>query len=115
MDFNMEINNNKNMVVLKNLPSNLVDEAYVVLKSKKKAKKLQKIENNSKGNIGEFTSKDNYVIKEAEMLVSNYLEKINDNKIITNVRKNKDYKRLKKYAYVASIVMCLQFFLLIIK
>ena len=41
----METSNLKNMVVLKNLPSNIVDEAIIVLKANKKTKKLQKIEN----------------------------------------------------------------------
>ena len=36
----MESSNLKNMVVLKNIPSNIIDEAIVVLKSNKKAKKL---------------------------------------------------------------------------
>ena len=39
----METSNLKNMVVLKNLPSNIVDEAIIVLKANKKTKKLQKI------------------------------------------------------------------------
>ena len=42
----METSNLKNMVVLKNLPSNIVDEAIIVLKANKKTKKLQKIEKN---------------------------------------------------------------------
>lgn len=111
----MEMNNNRNMVVLKNLPSNIVEEAYVVLKSRKKAKELQKIEKNLQQNNAIFNSKDNYVVKEAELLVSEYLEKINDNKIILNVKTKRKYKRLKKYAYISSIVMCLQFLMLIIK
>ena len=40
----MEASKLKNMVVLKNLPSNIVDEAIIVLKANKKVKKLQKIE-----------------------------------------------------------------------
>ena len=44
----METSNMKNMVVLKNLPSNLVEEAIVILKSSKKVKKLEKIEKNRK-------------------------------------------------------------------
>ena len=111
----MEMNNNKNMVVLRNLPSNIVEEAYVVLKSRKKAKKLQKIEKNTKESIGEFTSKDSYIVKEAELLVSSYLEKINENKMILNVKTKRKYKRLKNYAYISSIVICLQFLMLIIK
>lgn len=38
----METSNMKNMVVLKNLPSNLVEEAIVILKSTKKAKNQKK-------------------------------------------------------------------------
>ena len=111
----MEMNNNKNMVVLKNLPSNIVEEAYVVLKSRNKARKLQKIEKHTEESKGEFTSKDNYVVKEAELLVSDYLEKINNNKMILNVKTKRKYKRLKNYAYISSIVICLQFLMLIIK
>lgn len=111
----MEINKNKNMVVLKNLPSNIIEEAYVVLKSKKKAKKLQKIEKNNQECIERFSDKDNYVVKEAELLVSDYLEKMNNNKMILNVKTKRKYKRLKNYAYISSIVMCLQFLMLIIK
>ena len=44
----METSNMKNMVVLKNLPSNLVEEAIVILKSSKKVKKLEKIDKNNK-------------------------------------------------------------------
>ena len=39
----MEASNLKNMVVLKNLPSNIVDEAIIILKNSKKIKKLEKI------------------------------------------------------------------------
>ena len=40
----MNVSNMKNMVVLKNLPSNIIDEAIVVLKSNTKVKNLEKIE-----------------------------------------------------------------------
>ena len=36
----------KNMIVLKNLPSNIVEEAIIVLKANKKVKNLEKIEKN---------------------------------------------------------------------
>ena len=38
----MNQSNLKNMVVLKNLPSNIVEEAIVILKTNKKVKKLEK-------------------------------------------------------------------------
>ena len=42
----METSKMKNMVVLKNLPSNIVEEAIIILKSNTKKRNLQKIENN---------------------------------------------------------------------
>ena len=54
----METSNLKNMVVLKNLPSNIVDEAIIVLKTNKKAKKLQKIEKNNKTTENEENKKE---------------------------------------------------------
>ena len=41
----MKDSNLKNMVILKNLPSNLVDEAIVILKNGAKVKQVEKIEN----------------------------------------------------------------------
>ena len=37
----------KNMIILKDLPSNIVKEAYVVFKSNKMIKKFQKINKNT--------------------------------------------------------------------
>ena len=105
----------KNMVILKDLPSNIVKEAYVVFKSNKMIKKFQKINKNTEKNQVKRKNEDNqYAIKEAEMLVSEYIEKIekSEKEVILNARIN---KKLKKYAYIASIIMVLQFILLIIK
>ena len=97
----METSNLKNMVVLKNLPSNIVDEAIIVLKTNKKAKKLQKIEKNNKTTENEENKKDKeYILKEAEMLVNNYISKIEN-------KDNKDkYTKLKKYS-IAITVLCI--------
>ena len=46
----MENGKMKNILVLKDLPSNLVEEAIVILKSSKKVKKLERIEKNNKTN-----------------------------------------------------------------
>ena len=105
----------KNMVILKDLPSNIVKEAYVVFKSNKMIKKFQKINKNTEKNQVKRKNEDNqYAIKEAEMLVSEYIEKIekSEKEVILNARIN---KKLKKYAYIASIIIVLQFILLIIK
>ena len=41
----------KNMVVLKNLPSNIVEEAIIVLKTNKKIKQVEKNRNGSWNSI----------------------------------------------------------------
>ena len=115
----METSKMKNMVVLKNLPSNLVEEAIVILKSSKKVKKLEKIEKNNKINQEEVVKKEkDYILKEAEMLVSSYISKIEDKKeqtTIKTIKNSKKYMRLKRYAYICSIALIIQTFFLIIK
>lgn len=115
----MEASKMKNMVVLKNLPSNLVEEAIVILKSSKKVKKLEKIDKKNKPEKSGKAKKDkDYILKEAEMLISSYISKIEDNnkqkqhKIKEN---NKRYVRLKRYAYLSSIIIIIQAILLITK
>ena len=44
----MNMSDMKNIVILKDLPSNLVDEAIVFLKQNQKIKKLEYIENTEK-------------------------------------------------------------------
>ena len=89
----------KNMVVLKNLPSNIVEEAYVVLKPNKNYKNLQKQENTD-----ERLSAD-YVVKEAEMVISNYLSKIEDKKVIKNLEVEKIKKKYKKLKNASAILV----------
>lgn len=111
----MEGSKLKNIVILKNLPSNLVEEAIVVLKSNKKVKKLEKVEKNKIiENEIEIKKDKDYVLKEAEMLVSNYVAKLenqNDTKR-KNIEVSKKYKRLKQYAYISSFIIFLQALLL---
>lgn len=106
----METSKLKNIVVLKNLPSNIIDEAIIVLKTNKKVKKLQRIENKkTQGN--EDTKKDNeYIVKEAEMIVNNYISNIekNDKKKIFNKEAKEKYAKLKKYSIFITVMCILQ-------
>lgn len=95
----------KNMVVLKNLPSNIVEEAYVVLKPNKNFKiNLQKQENKEERLPSE------YVVKEAEMVISNYLSKIEEKKVIRNLeveKIKKKYKNLKNTSMILAGILLL--------
>lgn len=109
----------KNIVVIKNLPSNIVEEAIVILKTNKKAKKIQKIENRK--NLKETMDKpkrSEYILKEAEMLVSNYISKIEEKKKLkfnSNKKMEIKYRRIKSYAYLASLILLLESIYIIIK
>ena len=112
----METSKLKNMVVLRNLPSNLVDEAIIVLKSNKKIKKLEMIEKN-RGTSLEKTKKDKeYILKEAEMIVNEYMSKIEnkDKKEIFNKEAKIKYKKLRKYAIVTTVICAIQTILIIV-
>ena len=71
----------KNMVVLRNLPSNLIEEAIIVLKSNKNIKQIEKIDKNKvKEEPKEKVKERDYIQKEAEMLISNYIKRLEDRK-----------------------------------
>ena len=92
MDDNM-----KNIVVLKDLPSNLVDEAIVIFKANVDMHKIYKRKENVKVTTKAKNINSDYVIKEAEMLVSNYISSIEKPKQLemTNKILEKKYKKLK--------------------
>jgi hypothetical protein len=118
-EVHMETSNMKNMIILKNLPSNLVEEAFVVLKSSKKVKKTEKIDKTNDVNKEENIKKeDDYILKEAEMLVSSYISKLENSceqKQNKKIKNNKNYIKLKRYAYVSSMIIIIQAIILIIK
>lgn len=73
----MDTSNLKNIVVLKNLPSNLVEEAIVVLKKNKKLHKLEMAEvKENKLKSNEKERNEEYIVKEAEMLVKEYTDEL---------------------------------------
>ena len=88
----------KNIVVLKNLPSNIVEEAIVILKGDKKRMEYIKkhIKNNDIKRATQTVDKPkDYIIKEAQMVISNYISNIENQKIVKN--KNDSSKLEKRY------------------
>lgn len=85
----------KNIVVIKDLPSNLIEEAIVVLKENQKISKLEPASKDKKENSSETpkikNSKD-YIIKEAQMLIADYISNI-ENK---NKKENQSIQKLNK-------------------
>ena len=93
-----------NIILLKNLPSNLVEEAIVVLKENHKlpaAERKYVVENRK---VKE-EKQENYIIKEAEMLVMDYIQKLENRK---QKRENMDwlqkYKQVKRWNYALIVI-----------
>ena len=118
----MSKENTRNVIILKNLPSNLIAEAILVVKDKKQVAEYMKesefgankdvsncktynngiiygdIKTESLKKIENVKKEDRkYVIKEAEIVVSNYIKRIEDNLADRKIdRLKKSYKKDKK-------------------
>ncbi len=113
----MKETNLKNMIFLKNLPSNIIDEAIVILKDNKKVKKLQKIDINKAVKEENSKVKNNgYIIKEAEMILNQCFSKVEE-KDTKNVKQeyDKKNKKLKRYLIITSAIVFLETIILLIK
>ena len=98
----MESSDMKNMVVLKNLPSNMVEEAIIIFKETQNVKQRELIDRAKKVNSTESQPKSkDYILKEAEMLVTDYINKIENKNL---VEKKHDfiekYNNLKKNSII---------------
>lgn len=111
----MEKSNMKNMLVLKNLPSNIVDEAIIILKENKKIKKFEKIYDMNNQNevdhkelheIRKKNSDQDYIIKEAEMVISKYISNLEQRQSNEKNEKmfQRKFKALKKYSIFITIM-----------
>lgn len=108
----MDISSMKNMIVLKNLPSNLIDEAIVVLKENKKAKKYQYVESDrksikhQKGEEKKIVNNTDYIVKEAENVISHYITNL---EMKTPKWKNNMQKLEKRYRQSIKLNLVLGF------
>lgn len=105
----MENKQLKNMIVLRNLPSNIIEEAIVVLKQNKKIQLPEMIEKNKEISHCE-EEKNDYILKEAEFVVSNYISNIEKEKKMKN-HKNIEtkYKQTRVFSIVMLVLFVLQF------
>lgn len=96
----------KNIIRIKDFPSNTIDEAILILKENKKAKKFEcssKFKNSNYKKINE----EEFVIKEAEFIISNCIDK---NDVEKKDKKSKKIKKLRAtnvilfFALIISII-----------
>lgn len=106
----MDTEKMKNMIVLKNLPSNILDEAIVILKPNIKLKSLDIAEknNNKKSKKSNLQNPKKYIINEAEMIIGNYISKIEKDKK-KSLKVNKEIEAKCKRLKVVSIFLGIMF------
>ena len=83
----------KNIIRIKDFPSNTIDEAILILRDNKRAKKYEctskfkNIDNNENNKNSE-----EMIIKEAEFIISDYVE---NNEVHKKDKRSKEIKRLR--------------------
>ena len=111
-------NSLKNIVVLKDLPSNIIEEAIVIFKHNKKVRKIEKVQKaqslNSKGEKNNIKG-PSYAVKEAEAVINQYIAKIENTK--QKGKNNKELeiknKTLKKFSLCITIIAIIELILII--
>ena len=96
----------KNMVILKDLPSNIIEEAYVVLRP---GVKFEKKTEESQKNIA-----PNYILNEAESIIDSYLSDSKKQNLTNQVEENtikKKYKILKNISFILVVLFILNIFI----
>lgn len=99
----------KNTIVLRGMASNIVEEAIVILKPNIKIKQKEYIDKNN--NLKEHKNNSNYIIKEAENVILEYVNKIEE-KSYSNIKN----KKLKKYKFlqILNIILIISNILILI-
>lgn len=105
----MDFENMKNMIILRDIQSNVIEEAYIVLKSNVKLHKV-KMENMNKNAKYDKSKEKECIVKEAEMIINEYAKKIEDkeNELGGGNKKIKEkYKKLKALTIFLAIFSAL--------
>ena len=114
----MDPNAMKNMIILKNIPSNLVDEAFIVFKDNVKIHKAEKIEKSKVSREKDNSKSKDYMIKEAEMVVQEYISRIEKKEFELgsgNKKLREKYKRLKMLTIFLGIFSLMSLIVTLIK
>jgi len=103
----------RNTLVLKNLPSNVIEEAFVVIKDNQKLKKYEYIDGKNqnlenKKELNNSRNENDIVIREAEYIISDYINKLEKQDICGNkynIELNKKYKNMKKVVIILNLII----------
>ena len=97
------MNNMKNIIRLKDVPSNTIEEAIIIFKDHVKVKKSSGVDKFKKNSDDE----NDLVVKEAELIISDYLKNTNQN----DNKKDKKVKKLKVINLILTILLIISIIL----
>lgn len=93
----------KNMIVLKEVKSNLIEEAIVVFKENVKMPQENYIKKS--GVVGEKSLENDICVKEAEMIIKDYILKVENNSLIDELIKKCKYLKIINIILVIAILI----------
>lgn len=96
----------KNTVVLKNIKSNLVEEAIIIFKENVKIKEKQLIKGNQEES---FSDKENIPLIEAENVISDYIEEYEKEKTRNILRSKMNILKAINISLVVLLVVAIVF------
>jgi len=116
-EIHMSIGKMKNMIVLRDLPSNIIDEAIVILKPNVKIKNMNIADTarSKPSNVRSKTENRDYIINEVQMVVSNYIKTLEKKAEMQPKRINKvtgKHKTLKTAGIILGILLLISIFLM---
>ena len=97
----------KNIIRIKEFPSNTIDEAILILKENKKAKKYECTSKFKNTNYKKLNNEE-MVIKEAEFIISDYVDK---NELDKNSKNKKKIKILKMSNFILGLALIISIIL----
>ncbi len=100
----------KNSIILRGMASNVVDEAIVILKPNVK---IKKVEHSKNIGVSEKSVSKNFIVKEAENVILNYIYKIKEANII--IEKKKLERKVKILKMVNIFLFIILVFSLVFK
>lgn len=102
----MQINKMNNIIFLKNVESNIIEEAFVILKDEVKINEIKENKNlNEKNKVN--------ILKEAEILINSKIDEENINFEKFKVKRlEKKYKKTKIFNIILLIIMSILIFFL---
>ena len=94
----------KNMIILKEIKSNLIEEAIVVFKENVKIPQENYIKN-SVGNVEEKSFDNELCVKEAEMVIKDYILRVENRSFIDELNRKCKYLKIMNIVLVIATIV----------